>query len=283
MPLGLAVHPLAALFPMLDDDELADLAADIQANGLQIPIMLDAAGEIVVDGRNRLAACKIAGVEPTFDRLREGEDPAAFIVSANLQRRNLTRGQAAMALAMIYPEPKRGRHSELGDLTGSVSAERLSKARAVLGAGKDLVPLVLSGLKTLDVAFAEAWRRRDEATSEEAPGALSDEEFLAQAEGQIRGYGKLVVSGIVEIGRKLVEVKDRVGQAGLEDFVTDRLKWSRASGYRFIAVFGMLSQSQIETEDLTIDASSLYRIAAPSTPAEVRQCCLPIIIAGAHG
>ena len=40
-----------------------------------------------------------------------------------------------------------------------------------------------------------------------APDA--NEEFLAQAEGQIRAYGKLVVAGIVDIGRKLVEVKDR--------------------------------------------------------------------------
>jgi hypothetical protein len=40
------------------------------------------------------------------------------------------------------------------------------------------------------------------------PPAKAEEEFLAQAEGQIRGYGKLVISGIVEIGRKLIEVKD---------------------------------------------------------------------------
>src|SRR6516165_3714670 len=33
----------------------------------------------------------------------------AYIVSANLNRRNLTKGQQAMALAMIYPEPARGR------------------------------------------------------------------------------------------------------------------------------------------------------------------------------
>jgi hypothetical protein len=32
------------------------------------------------------------------------DDARAFVVSANLSRRNLSKGQAAMALAMIYPE-----------------------------------------------------------------------------------------------------------------------------------------------------------------------------------
>jgi ParB-like chromosome segregation protein Spo0J len=34
------VHPAAALLPMMGDDELADLAADIKANGLQQPIVV---------------------------------------------------------------------------------------------------------------------------------------------------------------------------------------------------------------------------------------------------
>jgi hypothetical protein len=40
-------------------------------------------------------------VEPRFEPLN-GRDPVAYIVSANLARRNLTKGQQAMALAMIY-------------------------------------------------------------------------------------------------------------------------------------------------------------------------------------
>jgi hypothetical protein len=50
-----------------------------------------------------------------------------------------------MALAMIYPEPKRGVHSELRGATGDVSATRLSRARTVLGFGRDdLAPAVRS-------------------------------------------------------------------------------------------------------------------------------------------
>jgi hypothetical protein len=34
--------------------------------------------------------------------------PGAFIVPANWERRNLTKGQQAMVLAMIYSDPSKG-------------------------------------------------------------------------------------------------------------------------------------------------------------------------------
>ena len=62
---------------------------------------------MLIDGRNQRAACKIAGVEPTTREL-EGEDPTAFVLSANIHRRHITKGQRAMAVAMIYPKPEKG-------------------------------------------------------------------------------------------------------------------------------------------------------------------------------
>jgi hypothetical protein len=119
---------------MMTDDELADLADDIKQHGLLHPIVLDADG-VLIDGRNRLRACEIAEVKPTFEQLN-GHDAAAFIVSANLERRNLTKGQQAMALAMIYPTTSRGKRTEGSATTLSVSNKvstaRLSHARTVL-------------------------------------------------------------------------------------------------------------------------------------------------------
>jgi hypothetical protein len=46
----------------------------------------------VLDGRNRARACIAAGVEPTY-RPFTGEDPGAFVVSANIRRRHLTHEQ----------------------------------------------------------------------------------------------------------------------------------------------------------------------------------------------
>jgi hypothetical protein len=43
-------------------------------------------------------------------------------------------------------------------------------------------------------------------------------------------------SGILEIGRKLVEVKDCVGYAGFVAFVTERLGWSERAGNNFVSI-----------------------------------------------
>lgn len=87
---ALNVHPAAAIFPMLEEAALVDLAADIAAHGLRQPIiLLDGA---VLDGRNRLAACQRANVEPHFVQF-DGGDPYAFTWSLNGARRDLTADQ----------------------------------------------------------------------------------------------------------------------------------------------------------------------------------------------
>src|SRR3954470_21088768 len=93
-----AVHPLADLFPLMSEDDLKELAADIKANGQLHPIVIDAEG-VLVDGRNRLAACDLVKVEPRFESLN-GHDAEALIWSANTRRRHMTKGQTAMIAAM---------------------------------------------------------------------------------------------------------------------------------------------------------------------------------------
>jgi hypothetical protein len=98
------IHPAADLFPMLAANELTELAADIAEHGLREPIWLwrDQDGaEYLLDGRNRVAACQIAGVEVEH-QWYDGDDPTAFVVSENVQRRHLTAGQrAALAYEML--------------------------------------------------------------------------------------------------------------------------------------------------------------------------------------
>jgi hypothetical protein len=89
-------HAAAALFPMMPDADLGALAADIKTAGLREAIVTIKIDEElrVLDGRNRLRACEIAGVAPRFAPFN-GEDPFAFVVSANLHRRHLSKTACA--------------------------------------------------------------------------------------------------------------------------------------------------------------------------------------------
>lgn len=82
-------HPACAAFPLLDDERLAQLADDIKERGQIEPITL--VDGKVVDGRNRLRACRMLEIEP---KVREvGGNPWALAWSLNGQRRDLSTGQ----------------------------------------------------------------------------------------------------------------------------------------------------------------------------------------------
>src|SRR5919108_3899676 len=93
-----ATHPLAEIFPLIDEDSFVALKNDIAAHGLHEPIWLYE-GQIL-DGRNRYRACRELGRDcPT--RPCTGDDPLGFMLSMNLQRRHLNESQRAMVAAKI--------------------------------------------------------------------------------------------------------------------------------------------------------------------------------------
>jgi hypothetical protein len=80
VPIGhLPVHPVAELLPMMSDDEIRELADDIKVNGMQQPVIVfvDNAKAVhgdlgpfpryILDGRNRLAALKLLGIDDPED------------------------------------------------------------------------------------------------------------------------------------------------------------------------------------------------------------------------
>lgn len=139
------VHPVASLFPMIDDESLNALAEDIKKNGQREPIIVAYLDEamidepVVIDGRNRHAACKLAGIEPEFkfvmslnDRELSPQVIADWIISHNLHRRHLTTSQKAMVgqgyLAYLKEEAKKRQLSSLKqnrvDTVGTISSQR---------------------------------------------------------------------------------------------------------------------------------------------------------------
>jgi hypothetical protein len=80
---------------MMNAAALQGLADDIREHGQREPVVLfDGA---VLDGRNRLRACELAGVAPRFVMIKSDEvgDPIAFVLSLNEKRRHMTDSQLA--------------------------------------------------------------------------------------------------------------------------------------------------------------------------------------------
>lgn len=101
--LDLPVHPAATLFPMLSDLELQEFADDIRKHGLLAPVVVHE-GQ-VLDGRNRLAACRLVGIQPRTVswKPQQGETPVSYCLSANLHRRHLSVGQRAALACEVEP------------------------------------------------------------------------------------------------------------------------------------------------------------------------------------
>ena len=96
-----SLHPACKLFPLLGENELQELADDIKENGLQNAIVLH--NGKVLDGQNRLAACKLSGTEPRFVEWKGSGSPLHWAVSQNIMRRHLTASQRAVVALDLLP------------------------------------------------------------------------------------------------------------------------------------------------------------------------------------
>ena len=127
------IHPAADIFEMLPSPELDELAHDIAEIGLQEPVWLwrdpDDGIDYLLDGRNRVAACAIAGAE-VKTRYYTGSDPVAKAVSANVRRRHLNEGQKGILALRLIPL-----YEEQGRLEMARAVAEANKRRADPGPG----------------------------------------------------------------------------------------------------------------------------------------------------
>jgi hypothetical protein len=90
---------------------------------------------------------------------------------------------------------------------------------------------------------------------------------LAEHASEIRRLGKRAFADIVEIGKRLIAAKAIAGHGIWLPWLEREFGWSDSTALRFMRV-AELSKS-VKLTDLDIDLAALYRLAAPSTPAEV--------------
>lgn len=219
------IHPLAARYPMLPDEELQELAESIARDGLDHPLVLDPEGRLV-DGRNRLAACDMVDASPDFvtnESLVAEEKVRAFIARQNANRRHFSTGQKAMALAddlAARGQRRNGRWAygskirESGD-SSKAWTEAIREAGLVIDHRPDLVDDVIRGHRpddpdikvTLHWAAEEAAKVRD-AEARAAAEAKRQAEMLADLNDNRPDLAALVDRGDLSLEDALT-VRDR--------------------------------------------------------------------------
>jgi hypothetical protein len=207
----LPAHPAAELFPMMTDDELRDLAADIKKHGQKEPIIV--LGDKVLDGRNRLAACKLAGVTPWIMNIDEERNyflaqnnPTDYVLSANLFRRHLNGQQRREVIAKLLKEKPQQPDRQVAAKVGSTN-KTVGKVRKELE-GREEIPHV--------EARTDSKGRSQPATRNGIPKVMTTKEH-AMADSRHQWLKKL--------GESLGWVERFIG-----NFDDDHLRWYTKPG-----------------------------------------------------
>jgi len=95
-------HDACLLFDEITDEDFADMVEDIRQHGLLTPITQLPDGR-VIDGKNRVRACRQAGVKIRA-RTYTGTNPIAFVISVNDRRRHSTKTRRREVIAALLQE-----------------------------------------------------------------------------------------------------------------------------------------------------------------------------------
>lgn len=118
-------HPIADIFPLMNDEELRQLTADIEMHGQREKIIVF--DNRIIDGRNRFLACERLGIE-TEVFIYEGDESRIldFVVSLNLHRRHLSESQRALVAARLA-SMERGRPQKNPSIEGLLSQKQAAE------------------------------------------------------------------------------------------------------------------------------------------------------------
>jgi predicted metal-dependent HD superfamily phosphohydrolase len=222
------LHLVAALFPPMSDADYQKLREDIKEHGQAAPIIVD--GGVLIDGSNRLRACKELGIEPWVrpwqaERTQYGGDNgqtdaeaiANYIWAKNVLRRHLTDDQrAALVLQFMdtvkslakeaqkrkqesvlenSPKQKPVHTRELLAEKAQVSEHKIRQVELVLRELPELLPKVESGKLKLKDAAKQADLQGEDDHQAEAPMSDADAEAMIDAslaEGTARAVKRIM-------------------------------------------------------------------------------------------
>lgn len=98
--------------------------------------------------------------------------------------------------------------------------------------------------------------------------SINDTDELGEHVAAIHRLGKAKLDDILQIGDHLIAIKNIVGHGNFGALLDKEFHWSQRTARKFMELSRLAKTENFA--DLPIPISSLYELAAPSTPAEVR-------------
>lgn len=149
------IHPAADDYPLMAGEDFEDFVEDVRVNGIKNPIVF--LEDVLIDGRNRLRAAIVLGID-----LQECSvslkadlipDPVGYIRSLNLYRRHLTDSQRVYQRAKLKQDSKKTcGDSEKQLLTDQQIADEVGVSRrSVIDANR----VLKSGIPELNEAVVQ--------------------------------------------------------------------------------------------------------------------------------
>lgn len=93
-------------------------------------------------------------------------------------------------------------------------------------------------------------------------------DFVTEQAGKIRLLMKRTAQNIIEVGQKLIEIKQRLGYGQYRKWIEAEFNWSKSTANSFENVAKQFAN--VQNLDI-FSPSVLYELAAPSTPESARQ------------
>ncbi|PSB08437.1 hypothetical protein C7B62_16735 [Pleurocapsa sp. CCALA 161] len=93
--------------------------------------------------------------------------------------------------------------------------------------------------------------------------------FIREQTEEIRGLMRRTAQGIVDIGQKLLDIKEKLGHGNFLNWLKKEFDWSELTAQRFMQVARQFESHNLL--DLEIAPSALYILSAPSTTDSVRE------------
>lgn len=190
---NLTVHPAAAIFPIMPDSELEEMAKSIAGFGLRekIGIIIEDDGNggqraVVLDGRNRMEALRRLNVkdEIILEEFTEVIDlaplratPEEYVLLANIERRNLSgqqRRELAGKLAVMLAERQKDLPKEEQTDTLTIAAQKAGVSRRTAASAKKAVLTSAKGPAKKKPSKTKGSAKKPSLTPEKLEGMLKN-------------------------------------------------------------------------------------------------------------